>query len=303
MFFGTRDSFEYFICNACHSLSITKEEKNIEKYYHSFQGFLDKRPELGYLKSIFLKYLFNFQNSLLNKFFKPFLTSYEDLAYKALIGQGISYKDKVLDVGCGSGNFVKGLKKIGFVDIIGIDPYLEVEKVVPGLKLLRKDIYEINGQFKLITFNHSFEHLNNGKKALLHAEKLLDNHGTIIIRLPNIESFSFKKFNSNWEGIHAPFHLFLPSKLGMEKMLSGTNLKIAAIEYEQLLHFFLNSQAYEKNIAAMEPRGVMTHYMKNSMKTYPPIFTETDIKHWKKVVKQVIKNKTSDYIIYYLKKY
>ena len=252
MFFGSRDVFKYFLCEKCESLSLEKEPDNLSSYYDLFQSFLMKTHAISFFKRNLLKCSFWLDFNILNKLSKMCLNSYGELPLKALIGKEIALKSKILDVGCGSGTFLKNLQDIGFNDLLGIDPYLNKETTTPGLILEKKSFLEIDAKFDLITFNHSFEHFADPQNIVQHISKTLKERGDLIIRIPNIESFSFKKFHESWEGIHAPFHFFLPSRKGIEKMFSSKGLSILDIQYEQLTHLFLNSQAYEYDIPALK---------------------------------------------------
>lgn len=74
---------------------------------------------------------------------------------------GINYNSKILDVGCGVGNYLLALKRIGFKNLIGVDPYINKEITDGDVKIYKKTINELTDSQKhdFIMFNHSFEHI------------------------------------------------------------------------------------------------------------------------------------------------
>jgi 2-polyprenyl-3-methyl-5-hydroxy-6-metoxy-1,4-benzoquinol methylase len=301
MVFGTREIFAYIYCSNCLSLSIRDIPEDIHKYYQNY-------PNLKFFKykeTLFRRLLKNYllkKSNFLSRKLGYFLKEYNDLAIKSLSPFKFPISTSILDVGCGSGLFVYELKNFGFKNIIGIDPYLDHDITFDnGGKIFRKSLFEVNEKFDLITFHHSLEHMQNLVKVAKKIDEILNPGGMCIIRIPNIESESFKHFKHHWEGIHPPFHFFLPSRKGFELIFENTHLRIASCHGEQLLELFLLSASRVMDIADFEPLGVRKCLNDKRLKNQNlPSFTKNEIKHWKEKRIQVIKNKTTDYIAYYL---
>ena len=301
MTFGTRQIFQYLFCFKCNSLSIAEIPDNINNYYKNYPSVKPINLDSSFYKHFFKSYILS-HNNLLSRLLCKFLPSYDDLRTNALHPYKFSKNSKILDVGCGSGTFVYELKKLGYKNCIGIDPL--VEKEIPFL-VQKKEFFEIEDTFDLITFHHSFEHLSNIYEIMHKIDCSLNPNGSCIIRMPNIESYSFKKFKSAWEGIHAPFHLILPSLKGMKLLLQNTNLEIVEIRGEQLTELFLNSINQKLDIAHSEKNSVRNFLGNTPLKRkIPPFFTKNEIKYWKEKTKHFLKTSPllCDYIVYYLKK-
>ncbi len=122
--------------------------------------------------------------------------------------------EKVLDIGCGAGTFLKTMKNLGW-ECSGIEVSESSKKFTRKLKSQGIDVkygdllkagYKKNS-FGLITFWHVVEHLKKPGLYLERANELLKKGGLLFIAVPNIDSFSFRLWKSNWFHLDVPRHL------------------------------------------------------------------------------------------------
>ena len=107
---------------------------------------------------------------------------------------------RVLDVGCGRGNFGALLKKNRAVEVWGLEPVAaaateaatKLDRVVEGIFTLDTDLP--TAHFDAVFFNDVLEHLMDPAEALQVAAKLLKPGGVIIASVPNI-----RHFQAMWE--------------------------------------------------------------------------------------------------------
>ena len=231
------------------------------------------------------------------------LKSQDDLPIKSFQPFNFSKAGKILDVGCGSGSLLAILHSIGFKNCLGIDPFLKSDvHFSNGLTLLCKDFLNLKEKFDLIMFHHVFEHFLNPMDVLSHISKLLNKNGLCIIRIPNIDSYSFLRYKENWFSIHAPFHIFLPSRSAMIKMVQDTGMIVQNILGEQLIEFFFYSSGHELGIADYEKHGSRRFIERYGIKRIPPFHTKSELKEARQRLKQVKKYDLCDWSIYYIKK-
>lgn len=103
------------------------------------------------------------------------------------------YCDKdmsILDIGCGTGNFVKILSELGYKNLIGVD--IEKDSILEGRKLNKlQNIFsldEINlkeQNFDTVICIYTIEHIEDMKKFLNLLLGVLRAKGILLIVTPN----------------------------------------------------------------------------------------------------------------------
>lgn len=302
LFIGTRAVYQYALCLDCGSLSICDLPHDLAEIYSKYPVFDFTLKKGGVLKHFVRQYILLKKNSLA-RFFLRFLNSWEDLAFKSLYEIGLQHSMRILDVGCGSGVLLNFLHDLGFLDITGIDPFLKAPVEKPGFRLIKGNISDVQEKFDLIMCHHSFEHMEDLSAVAKHLESITNPGGTLLIRMPNIESYSFRKYQECWHGIHAPFHIALPSSKGMQLIFQNTNFELCKTKQEQLVELFLYNIDCSLNIALLEPLGVINCIGDGALgNKIPAPFIREEISYLKKKTKSVLKNKMADYISYYYRK-
>ena len=102
---------------------------------------------------------------------------------------------RILDIGCGTGDFLYALKMNGYKNLLGIDMDEKSVKVVNGrgIKCVCQDVmqYHPKEKYDVITLHHVLEHIEKKEVLILleHINKeLLADKGMLIIRVPNAQS-------------------------------------------------------------------------------------------------------------------
>lgn len=299
MFIGTRKVFEYLYCSNCNSLSIRNIPKNLEELYAKYPAFDFDIASSGFLKQVFRRFIVLNQNSFA-RFLLRFLDSWEDLAFKSLHGLKLNTSMKILDVGCGNGLLIYNLKEFGFENLTGLDPHLKHIVAQPGFRMLKKSIFELDEHFDVVMCHHSFEHLEDIYSAAKRLVELIAPGGLLLIRIPNIESYSFRQYKECWHGIHAPFHLALPSEKGMQMLFNHSALKLIEKRQEQLIELFLYNIQNSLDIGLLEPLGILTVIGDKALGRKTPLpFTKQDISFLRAKSKAVLECGMADYVSYY----
>ncbi len=300
-FTGSKNEYEYILCSICNSLSLVDIPENLKDLYNDYYSFATPKKISTY-KLIAYKYILK-RTDLLSKFLNIFLKHQEDLPIKSLAKINPQKNASIVDIGCGSGALLTLLYDIGYKNCIGIDQFLKKDIYYPsGLKILKKDFFSLGGQFDIMMFHHVFEHFSDLKSVLKNINNLLSKDGVCIIRMPDVESFSFFRYKNNWFSIHAPFHVSLPSKIGMKELVKNTGLEIKEIQGEQLIEFFFYSKGHELGVCDYDNYGNRKFIEKYGLNKIPPLHIKNDIKIAKQRLKQVKKYNLCDWSVYYLKK-
>jgi glycosyltransferase involved in cell wall biosynthesis/SAM-dependent methyltransferase len=100
---------------------------------------------------------------------------------------------RLLDVGCGGGDFGHALKQHGMKEVHGIElverAWKEAQKVLDQAHLGNIEQMELpyeDGYFDCITFSDVLEHLRNPIDALRKASRVLAQDGVILMSIPNV---------------------------------------------------------------------------------------------------------------------
>lgn len=133
----------------------------------------------------------------------------------------------LLDVGCGAGNLLKSMQKMGWRGV-GLD---FDEKAVENAKRKGLDVHHgdlfsqkfPNDSFDAITMNHVIEHIPSPRDLLQECYRVLKKNGVMVIITPNAGSRGHAYFGRNWRGLEVPTHLqvFTVKSLGELSHKSG----------------------------------------------------------------------------------
>ena len=121
---------------------------------------------------------------------------------------------RLLDVGCGMGEFAAGMAKLGW-DAYGIDfdaAAISVAERQTGLKVEVGSLAEQNypsESFDAITMSNVIEHVPDPVETFDECFRVLRKGGRLVIITPNINSSGHNIYGKNWRGLEVPRHLYL----------------------------------------------------------------------------------------------
>jgi predicted SAM-dependent methyltransferase len=148
-----------------------------------------------------------------------------------------------LDVGCGAGVLLWDLRNLGFINTMGVDPYLEKDlEFANGLRIIKQTFFEVGGTWDLIMFHHVLEHLANPLETLQHTTRLLPSNGTCLIRTPTVSSYAWEHYGTNWVQLDAPRHLFVHSTKSIKILADMTGLRLEKVFYDSTTFQFWASE-------------------------------------------------------------
>ncbi len=165
---------------------------------------------------------------------------------KKLTGEN---KPKILDVGCGWGNFLRVLNKQK-IPYLGIDINSEAIKIckTKGFNCSKATIEELANRnrlsFSAITMFQVIEHLKNPVPILLSAKKLLKKNGVILITTPNNNSPLRKIFQSKWSVYNESSHFVFYNKDNLTKTLRSSDFKKVVVRIDFWRYFSLSYILY-----------------------------------------------------------
>lgn len=135
---------------------------------------------------------------------------------------------KLLDVGCANGQFLEFTGGLG-VDSTGIDISEEMVNAgkEAGLDCRVKDLFEMDGEYDILTYWDVIEHVSDPRKVLEKTRSLLAVGGEVILQTPCTGIIS-ELFGDKWLYYLPVQHLHLFSQESLFKLLSETGFSIVS---------------------------------------------------------------------------
>jgi|TARA_A100001011_G_scaffold398809_1_gene504607 2-polyprenyl-3-methyl-5-hydroxy-6-metoxy-1,4-benzoquinol methylase len=134
---------------------------------------------------------------------------------------------RLLDVGCGTGNFLSYMNKKNF-DVFGVDNNTTALKICAKKKLKVYNSLETvpDKAFDVVSLWHVLEHLPQPEKVIAKIHDLLTSKGVLIVAVPNFSSHDRLHYQNNWAALDVPRHLWHFTPEGLEEMLSSAGFKL-----------------------------------------------------------------------------
>ena len=297
MMFGYRDRFEYIKCAECGCLQIKEVPKDLSKYYpENYYSFKKKDYSGSGFINAFRKrqraenWLYG--RSVMGKLLsiRRRMPHYFDWFKKA----GIGFNSEVLDIGCGTGDFLLEMRKYGFSNLTGIDVFIKEDIFYKnGVKILKKQLSELKRQFDFIVFNNSFEHMPQPLSVFKELHRLLRPGKYALIRTPVASSFAWRKYGVHWVQLDAPRHLFLHTSKSVQVLARQTGFSVAEAVFDSTEFQFLGSEQYANDIPLRDERSYCVDPRKS-------IFSEEEIMSFKGKAIELNRNKDGDSACFYL---
>lgn len=181
---------------------------------------------------------------------------------------------KVLDIGCGTGDFLKYGKDSG-ISVLGIEPdesarNLSVQKGIPTCSSF-DEIKE--DRFDVITLWHVLEHVKSPHDYFDFFRERLGTNGTLIIAVPNFRSYDAQYYKEYWAAWDVPRHLWHFSQKTMKKIGAEHGFHLIHIKpmYFDSFYVSLLSESYKtgsKNILRAFYIGLRSNWKGNRTKEH-----------------------------------
>lgn len=169
------------------------------------------------------------QKSFIDKIYQAVKT--RAIHKKVKLLQSYHQPGKLLDIGCGTGDFLVKAKEKGWT-VSGIEPNPEArERCVQKNILPKASLSEIQEDgFDVITLWHVLEHLPNLEEQVQSIIEKLKPDGTLIIAVPNFKSYDAHYYKEYWAAYDVPRHLWHFSKTSIKRLFGNHNFHITRIQ-------------------------------------------------------------------------
>lgn len=316
MFFGTRDPFTYIECAACGTLQI-QTVPDLQSYYsgdyYSFRSIEHKADKTGIVGNALRavgsvsrrsaadhyvgkhSIVDGFFYRQVSKYAPHLLVGFPDYLKQPGIDLKINRDSKILDLGSGAGQVLVSLSHFGFRNLLGIDPFIESDRVYSfGVRVLKKRLSEVNDQFDLILSNHTIEHVPDPRLTLSDIHRLLKPDRYAIVRTP-VVSYAWQKYRTNWVQLDPPRHLFLFTAKYFSKLAADAGFEVKQISYDSTAFQFWGSEQYQRDIPLLAKNSYFVNPVKSD-------FTAEQIAEYTVEADQLNAREAGDQAVFYLRK-
>jgi len=136
-------------------------------------------------------------------------------------------KGSLLDIGAGTGDFLIVAKNNNW-STKGVEPSEKAKAIA-----LKKGVDFVNStselpshSFDVITMWHVLEHVPDLENQIKELKRLIKPEGTIIIAVPNFNSYDAKHYGAFWAAYDVPRHLWHFSKTAIQSLFEKEALQL-----------------------------------------------------------------------------
>lgn len=234
--FGAVGSWDYFKCENCGCFQIKEIPDNLQDFY-DLDGYYSLNTSTEGFRIRMWDHLFKYQVKK-RDFLGKLISIVFPCNYKFM--RNVPMDVSIIDVGCGDGQRLRQLQKIGFKNLFGLEPYIkeEITYSSKGRKIsifkgsLDDPQYIIDRKFDYVIFEHSFEHVCDENIVLKRAKELLNPGGHIVIKIPQFSNHYWAKFGVDQIQFDPPRHIYIHTYESMKFLAEKYGMEIVSYSTE-----------------------------------------------------------------------
>lgn len=173
-------------------------------------------------------------------------------------------KGTLLDVGCGTGYFLHEADTAGF-EVTGVEKSNQArESAISQFHLnIEEELENIDSKrsFNVITLWHVLEHLEKLNESIEKIKSLLTENGTLVVALPNHQSYDAEVYGRHWAAYDVPRHLWHFTPHTVEKLMRKHGLNVVKHYTMPLDAFYISllSESYKGHVGLLRyPKAFLT---------------------------------------------
>ena len=233
---------EQIVCNFCGSNSHRLLYSSTDRSFHPKEKFnlvscnrcglvfVNPRPQVSEIGSYYPKEYFCCYEEIKKE-------SAEIQLRKIIVVDKYKKVGRILDVGCGRGDFLHQMDKRGW-ECWGIeispDACLYARDTLGLKQVINQDLLVSNlpeKSFDVITLWHVLEHVYQPLETLEKIHSLLKDDGVLIINCPNFDGALRRIFRENWYQLDIPRHLYQYRRKVLTRMMESKGFRVKKVEY------------------------------------------------------------------------
>ncbi|MDN3664942.1 class I SAM-dependent methyltransferase [Algibacter miyuki] len=189
-----------------------------------------------------------------------------------LINSFTSETKKLLDVGCGTGDFLQTAQQNQWT-VFGIEPNEEARGIAN--KKTNQSVFKTeqlekfkSQTFDVITLWHVLEHLPNLEDHFKTFKNLLKPNGTLIIAVPNYKSFDAKHYKKYWAAFDVPRHLWHFNQESISKLVSKQDMAVVKTKPMLFDAFYVSMLSEKYKTGKMNPVKGFWYGLRSNIKSF-----------------------------------
>lgn len=248
---GSGGEFDYMECGSCKAIMLMTPPADMAPYYpsdyYSFSDITESASLGGRLKGWLMQHLIEHRlgsSDRIGSWLAKWTT-----AFKWVRQDMFDRNTAILDVGCGNGALLSLMAQAGFMNLRGADPFIEADiNYRNGVRIYKRELQDVEGEFGFIMLNHTFEHLEDPQKVLETLSDKLEPGGKAMIRIPVGDCWAWEHYGTDWVQLDAPRHFFLHTERSIRHLVQPTDLTLEHVEYDSTIFQFVGSEKYQQGL-------------------------------------------------------
>ena len=250
--FLSKKNFQIHECTNCGLLYTMPrpDKEKIGDYYKSNEYYSHQENKKGFIPRLY------------EAIKKVNVNNKYKMATKGLAG------DRLLDIGCGVGDFLHIAEKHGW-DCIGVEPSMEAKAIakkrINANIIESEDLNTIGDEtFDLITMWHVLEHVDDLKWQVEQLQRLVKPKGRIVIAVPNYKSYDGQYYKEFWAAYDVPRHLNHFNKNTITQIFKSQGLELKKTEklvWDAYYISYMSEQYKQKSLPLI--RGAYRGFISN----------------------------------------
>ncbi|MGQ8868723.1 class I SAM-dependent methyltransferase [Myroides sp. TSA_177.3] len=137
----------------------------------------------------------------------------------------------LLDIGCGTGDFLVEAKKRGWTTT-GFEPNDKASELATkkGITIAKQLSDLPDHSFDVITLWHVLEHIPNLEEQIIALRRLLKPEGKLILAVPNYKSYDALYYKEYWAAFDVPRHIWHFSQKSIATIFSQFDFKVDELQ-------------------------------------------------------------------------
>lgn len=194
-YFLTQEPFDIMVCEDCGLLYTTPKpsDEKIGDYYKSEAYYSHQENKKGFIPRVYEA------------------VKSVNLKHKIAIATQGKLPGRLLDIGCGVGDFLHFAEQNGW-QCTGAEPSDDASSIakkrIKAEIMLPKDLKKLPDEsFDVITMWHVLEHVSDLQWQVNQLNRLLKKGGRLVVALPNFRSYDAQYYKDKWAAYDVPRHL------------------------------------------------------------------------------------------------